>query len=147
MPNLPKKLMTRTARPNQRDQPVQDQIDLLESPPPSAATAQAPNDLDLLAAQVLGKIKSQGQAGNAIDRQHVLEALRGTGQAPPSNSAPQPKERKSKTDRLKKMAFGPEPAYPQRKRETDDGRKSLESLIASISRLSCCTTMLIAQVR
>jgi hypothetical protein len=134
MPNLLKKLMTRTARPRQRNHPVQDQLDLLESPPPSATTAQAPNDLDLLAAQVLGKIKSQGQAGGTIDQQQVLNALQDTRQAQTTSSGTEPKEGKSKTDKLRKMAFGPESAYPQPKRGTDDGQKSLESLSSSIGK-------------
>jgi hypothetical protein len=136
MPNLLKKLMTRTSRPHQRNHPVRNQLDLLESPPPSATTTQDPNDLDLLAAQVLGKIRGQGQAGGTINQQQVLDALQDSRQAQPSRSAPTPKERRSKTDELRQMAFGPEPASPQPKRGNDDGQKSLESLIASIGRSS-----------
>jgi hypothetical protein len=123
MRSLLKKLMTR-ARPTRHRQ-VQEEIDLLESPPPSPTT-----DVDRLAAQVLDRLQKQGHTGD-IDQQQVPAFL-----TDPQASQPPPPARlkkESTSDRLKRLAVGTAPPRTRTVKKGDDGRKSLESLIGSIS--------------
>lgn len=121
MPSLLKKLMTR-ARPNRERQ---DEIDLLESPPPSATT-----DIDALAAQVMDRLQSQGHTGN-IDQQQVRRFLAD----PQASNPPVPAKLKKESggDKLKRLSLGTPPPRTRHMGTGDDGRKSLGSLIGSIS--------------
>jgi hypothetical protein len=116
--------MTRTARPPHRALPVQEQIDILESPPPSATTAQSHYDIDHLAAQVLAKIRSQGDANDRTDKQQIVGMLQ---------DVPDSKKHSSKTSKLKQLAVGPDPPErPKGRRDVSGGQRSLEPLLASI---------------
>jgi len=123
MPSLLKKLMTR-ARPTRQRQ-VQDEIDLLESPPPSPAT-----DINRLAAQVLDRLQKQGHTG-AIDQPQVRAFLADSQASQPPPPAKLKKE--STSDKLKRLAVGTPPPRTRPVAKGDDGQKSLESLIGSIS--------------
>lgn len=128
MPSLLKKLMTRATRPT--TYPIQAEIDLLESPPPSATT-----DIDLLAAQVLNRLKSQGHTGT-IDQTQVRDFLAGSQASQPPPPAKLKKE--STTDKLKRLAVGTPPPRSRAVGRGDDGERSLESLIGSISTSALC---------
>jgi hypothetical protein len=123
MPSLLKKLMARATRP--KTPPVQAEIDLLESPPPSATT-----DIDLLAAQVLNRLQAQGHAGN-INQQQVRNFLADPQASQPP--APAKLRKETTTDKLKRLAVGTSPPRKRVVGRGDDGRRSLESLIGSIS--------------
>jgi hypothetical protein len=123
MPSLLKKLMTRATRP--RTRPAQAEIDLLESPPPSATT-----DIDLLAAQVLNRLQAQGHTGD-INQQQVRDFLADPQASQPP--APAKLRKETTTDKLKRLAVGTSPPRKRVVGRGDDGRRSLESLIGSIS--------------
>lgn len=123
MPSLLKKLMTRATRP--RTHPAQAEIDLLESPPPSATT-----DIDLLAAQVLDRLQAQGHIED-IDQKQVRDFLADPQASQPP--APAKLRKETTTDKLKRLAVGTPAPRKRVVARGDDGRRSLESLIGSIS--------------
>jgi len=123
MPSLLQKLMTRATRP--RNHPAQSEIDLLESPSSSATT-----DIDLLAAQILHRLQAQGHTDD-VTQQQVRDFVADPQASQPPVPAKLRKE--TTTDKLKRLAVGTSPPRKRVVGRGDDGQKSLESLIGSIS--------------